>query len=93
MKKAFPYLVILCLVVAGILLVYLESQALPAMCEMVQIYCTSTCGGTFSLGDPMHPDECYDYEGVTYCWFTCSSTHPEWLFCGWSNPTYGQCVL
>lgn len=83
MKKTVPTLLLVTLLAVGVVLVYKEAQASIIACVMAESYCTVNCWGTFTLGD------CWQYQGVTYCWFNCKDFyHPT---CGWNDPTETQC--
>ena len=82
MKKYFAYLAIAILAITSVFMVYQDLQASIIPCLMAQTYCLTSCYGLFSLGD------CWESEGTTYCWFTCSRIL---IPCGWQNPTTTQC--
>ena len=84
MKKALSIFLLALMVGVGVLLVYQEVHAKIFPCLMAQDYCTINCEGIFSLGD------CWQYQGETYCWFTCNRI---WIHaCGWADPTVGECA-
>jgi hypothetical protein len=66
------------LLVTGIVLVYQEAHATCIPCLIAYEYCSFSCGGTFTLGN------CSYYQGMQYCWFSCSI--PTWSTCGWNEP-------
>lgn len=82
MKKLFPILLLSFLLAVGVFLIYQEAQASIIACVMAQSYCIANCAGTFSLGD------CWQYQGITYCWFNCAGFH---FPCGWADPTNAEC--
>lgn len=84
MKKEFLVFLLVLMLGVGVLLAYQEAHAYPYACLFVQDYCYINCNGLFSL------DDCWVYQGETYCWFTCRRILlPD--NCYWDDPTYGQC--
>ncbi len=86
MKNLLPILLLVSLLVVGVLLIYQEAQASIIPCTYAQFECEVQCGGTFSLGD------CWRYQGILYCWFTCSGfVSPPLGNCEWQDPTHTEC--
>lgn len=85
MRKAFPIILLILMSGIGVLLVYQEAQAIIPACAEAEWRCTVVCWGTFSL------ENCWQYQGITYCYFLCKDFHLPGQCAPWQDPYEGEC--
>jgi hypothetical protein len=68
--------------ILGGILVYQEARAIPITCLYAELYCLSSCQGSFAI------DYCWETGSTEYCYFWCSGYGHG---CDWPDPLYSFC--